>query len=62
MTSAMNKRQMKKILKKQEEFVSAFCKSYRELKHTDRQYHEYVISQCRSKAKDDANGQAGFDD
>ena len=49
----MNRRQKKKLLKKQEGFIVSFCKSYKELKELDRQYHAFVISSRRAKVKDD---------
>ena len=39
----MNKRQKKKVQKKEQLFIDFFVSSYRELKKMNRQYHEYRI-------------------
>lgn len=48
----MNKRQRKKKQKKHEMFSVTFAASYRELKQIDRNYHEFVVSDKRSKMTD----------
>lgn len=47
----MNKRQAKKLRNKQEMFICSFCSSYKELRETDRSYHEYVIYSKRKEKK-----------
>lgn len=49
----MNKRQRKKNKKKQEMFIASWVNSYKELKKSDRSYHEFVISAKRKKYDED---------
>jgi hypothetical protein len=48
----MNKRQYKKLKKKQNLFAVSFVSSYQELKKFDRSYHEYTVSIRRIKPED----------
>lgn len=45
----MNKRQRKKIQKRDNEFICSFVSSYKELKKFDRDYHNYVVDYERRK-------------
>lgn len=45
----MNKRKAKKLRKKQDMFATSFARSYREAREHDRQYHEFVVADKRSR-------------
>ena len=47
----MNKRQIKKIRKREEEFCNFLVDSYKELKAFNKEYHEYAVWQKRVSKK-----------